>query len=68
MILYQLRKFGTQVLDWLPHHMPKRWINHLTMGNLGRLTVVDERLHSKEVPTITVEDIGNAMRKDENAR
>jgi hypothetical protein len=64
-IIWRLRYQEQKVLDWLPGHMPKRWINHLTMGNLGRLTVTDERLHAREVPTITVEEIGNAMKYDE---
>ncbi len=55
----------TLFLDQLPHRLPSSVINHITMGNLGRLTVTDPSLHNREVPTITVEEIGVAMRRDE---
>lgn len=67
-IQYEIPKIGIRILDEIPHRLPKRWVNHVTMGNLGRLSVVDPRLHSKEVPTITVEDFGNAMKYDEGRR
>lgn len=62
---YNLHKLEIRVLDRLVHRLPKRWINHLTCGNLGRLTTEDERLHTREVPTITVEEIMGAIKVDE---
>lgn len=59
------RDVETRILDALPRLMPKRWINHLTMGNLGRLTVRDPRLHTKEVLTITLQEVCGAIKYDE---
>jgi hypothetical protein len=39
----------------------------LVLNELGRLSVADPRLHSREVPTITVQEIIDAMKFEEAA-
>ncbi len=65
---WQPRRVEQKTLDWLVGALPRRWINHLTMGNLGRVYVNDPRLHAREVPTVTIQEIGEAIRHDERRR
>lgn len=67
LLRYKARRVGTRILDELPHRLPRKWVNHLTAANMGRLSVEDPRLHTKEVPTMTVEDMMNAMKYDERS-
>jgi hypothetical protein len=54
-----------RIAIWLVGVLPRHLLNAVTAANLGRLTVVDKRLHSREVPTITIEELVEAMRVDE---
>jgi uncharacterized protein (DUF2249 family) len=47
--------------------LPPRFRHLLVMSELGHLTSHDPRLHSREVPTITVEEFAEAMRFEEAA-
>lgn len=58
---YRLQKVRENVLLWFVCHFPKV-ANSVTCYNMGRLTVQDETLHSREVPTITVDELLSAMK------
>lgn len=45
--------------------LPIRWRNQLTAFHMGQLTVLDPRLHSREVPVITAQEFLNAMKASE---
>jgi hypothetical protein len=47
--------------------LPPRFRHLLVMSELGHLTATDPRLHPREVPTITVDEIGRAMQYEEAA-
>jgi len=62
---YYDSKIEHHIISALMRVLPKSWTNHLTARNLGRLVVVDERLHTREVPTITAQEFMDAMKADE---
>jgi hypothetical protein len=47
--------------------LPARVRHLFVMSELGHLTAFDPRLHSREVPTITVEEFGEAMKFEQAA-
>lgn len=57
----RLEKFRLALWDLLPI----RWRNQFAAIHLGQLVVLDTRLHTREVPTITAEEFMDAMRATE---
>lgn len=58
MALYaRRREAGALLLEVLPRPWKATMAAHL----IGELTATDPRLHSREVPTITVQELLNAM-------
>jgi hypothetical protein len=47
--------------------LPPRVRHLFVMSELGHLTALDPRLHSREVPAITVEEFAEAMKFEEAA-
>lgn len=44
------------------HRLPRNWRYTLTASTLGELTVRDPQLSGREVPTITVQELLDAMK------
>lgn len=55
------RRAADELYDALVAHQPEI-LDALVLMRLGHLTAIDTRLHSREVPTITVQEITDAMK------